>query len=147
MDHTFGESGPLLCTSIRAGRRMAEEPASGANAAMDAPVGPSHRVAVAAGLLAEEGTVVQCVIVDFSATAALPFSPMIGGLEPGTLVGFDPASPDLSPAPKHLRSEWLFSLQRRRQRLLPRRSANSSRWGYRFRAATATAKAERVTKP
>ena len=136
-----------MCTSIRAGRRMAEEPASGANAAMDAPVGPSHRVAVAAGLLAEEGTVVQCVIVDFSATAALRFSPMIRGLEPGTLVGFDPASPDLSPAPKHLRSEWLFTLQRRRQRLLPRRSAKSSRWGYRFRAATATAKAERVTKP
>ena len=68
------------------------------NAAMDAPVGPSHRVAVAAGLLAEEGAVVQCVIVDFSATAALRFSPMIGGLEPGTFGGFRPGFTRLEPS-------------------------------------------------
>ena len=80
-----------------------EELFEGASAPMEALVGPSTVVEVAAslltdtGLLPQPGATLTCVLVDFAAEAAPRFSVLGRGADPEILLSFDSGSPDLLP--------------------------------------------------
>ena len=125
------EDGVLECPAIVVMRRahgfMAALPsgvfsdpelAEGAEAGMEALVGPSLQIQVSAALLTEEGPIPQpgvslpCLLVDFSAQAAARFAPLGPGSDPEALLSFDAEAPDTIPEPSGLLQQALVWAQR-----------------------------------
>ena len=104
--------------ALPVGVLTAEEIAAGEVAGMDALIGPSVRVEVAAAMMSEEGllpqpgVVVPCIVVDFGATAASRFSVLGETQEPEILISFDSATPDLLPEPSAVLQQALVWAQR-----------------------------------
>ena len=131
-----------------------EELLEGTTAPMEALIGPSFVIEVAASLLADEGLLPQpgvtfsCVLVDFAADAAPRFSVL--GEEPGDSVVFQlkfarasaralgPVAAGLGLGPAHRHTSGASCVLLRGPaappKALPRRCAKASRWGYRFRS-------------
>eukprot|EP00439_Symbiodinium_sp_Y106_P066199 s1976_g10.t1 len=105
--------------AIPVGVLTEEEAQAGRQAPMEAAVGPSTTIEVAASLFTEEGLLPQpgitvpCVLVDFAATAASRFTVLGAGGDPEILLPFDVGSPDLMPEPSALLQQALVWAQRR----------------------------------
>ena len=104
--------------ALPAGALTEAELVEGAEAGMEAPLGPSLQVQVSAAVLTDEGPVPQpgvslaCLLVDFSAQAASRFTPMDPTTDAEILLSFDSASPECVPEPSGLLQQALVWAQR-----------------------------------